>query len=1273
MRRIIRFLVGIMGLLGAVQAIAQTPTPIPITGNLGAIQGTGQPYAGVSIQLQNCASPVAITGYFGIVQQGYQIRASSAGLITGTVWPNDLITCNGTTGNSQYAVTLMVGGTPSGTTQCYQVTSTQAIWNMNTQQPVACGQSPPNPQDAQYRNLNVTGCFSVDGSGCGGGGGGSGTTGSYPNVKTQFGAVGDGVTDDYLALNAAFSYMATNGGCVFFPPGKYRTNSPLNWIDQPNTLCLVGSGLSSYIIFLGTAPVDATIHVGNAADSLFSSVNLQNLGIAANANATYAFHAIRIGPSSSMTNVYLAGGSASTFQADMWNSQSALSNLLVDTNAFNPAGSSPCVNGLTFSSALWPVGGVGQFPSTQFVLSGATVGLCSGIGENFAQVNGITVINGQSSQNHQNIYENCSLGANCGTGGYNAFDNVLLENGTVNDQFLASGNHLNQVWGPNEPAIEISGLAPQITGGFSKFTVDSGAQYAYFTDNVILSGSTDTGMDTSGTANAAGAGGLAGIPWNTVQGAYVTSPTANFGGVQLGPFTSLIPGANATWLTTDSGIADLRSYGPNTTTKGTVRLWGDSSDDSLASIYATFTPTAVTLLNPLTAPSAIFNGVQVTTGTLGVPGVDTVTIASNTGNEDLVSFGPNSSTEGSIRFWGISSDDSLGTIYETLSPTAATFSNSISAPSGTFTGTGPQVTFPETTAPTTTSGNQYLQGIASTHTLHLYSGVTDEGPVCSASNGACGGGTFTALTGDATSTATGGATAVVGINGTLLSGLSTGLAKITTTTGAVTTVAAPTGAVVGTTDTQSLTNKSIAGSEINSALVGSAYGGTGVNNTATLTLGSSNQNWAALGTGIVKNTITTGAISDAAAADVYGLWSGSCSSSTFLRGDGACATPAGSGTINAAAQYDAPYYSAAGSATTLSGAAIAGFQFDSTSGAPAAATSTNLGTLLGLSAGMMFSGGASAAAVSSTDFTLSSHTVAGGASAILDLSAASTLAGLKIPAAAGAVPTADDFIAMNTTTHALVHGSNGTTIVDAAAATGTNTATTCTNQFLSAISSIAAPTCSTVALAALATQTADTFLANATAGTAAPTAVAMPTTNHGVWLAQGTAAAPVATAAGTISFPLVSGGASADPSYAQLTGAGMVNATVTATQLAAQYSKGSCTEVWVGSGTSSALTSGDDTVSNNTCYNDSGVTRTITAVKCRSDIASNTTTTNPTFGSSGTGTTILSGAITCGSSYAYSSTGTVSNASWTTGTGIDPAMAGTLTGTSIALIVEYTY
>jgi hypothetical protein len=168
------------------------------------------------------------------------------------------------------------------------------------------------------------------------------------------------------------------------------------------------------------------------------------------------------------------------------------------------------------------------------------------------------------------------------------------------------------------------------------------------------------------------------------------------------------------------------------------------------------------------------------------------------------------------------------------------------------------------------------------------------------------------------------------------------------------------------------------------------------------------------------------------------------------------------------------------------------------------------------------------------------------------------------------------------------------------------------------------------------------------------------------------------TDATTMTFPnssdtVVTLGATQTLTNKTINASQLVANSVTATQLAAQYSKGSCTEAWGGSGTSFALTAGDDAIVNNTCYNDSGATRTITAVKCRSDIASNTTTVNPVFGASGSGTTVLSGALTCGSSLAYSSTGTVTNASWTTGTGINPVMGGTLTGTSIAVIVEYTF
>jgi hypothetical protein len=140
-----------------------------------------------------------------------------------------------------------------------------------------------------------------------------------------------------------------------------------------------------------------------------------------------------------------------------------------------------------------------------------------------------------------------------------------------------------------------------------------------------------------------------------------------------------------------------------------------------------------------------------------------------------------------------------------------------------------------------------------------------------------------------------------------------------------------------------------------------------------------------------------------------------------------------------------------------------------------------------------------------------------------------------------------------------------------------------------------------------------------------------------------------------------------------LSGAGTWTTPPGTYSLPTQYTKGACTEVWGGSGTSNAMQSGDDAIVNNSCYNDSGVTRTITALKCRSDNAGNITVLTPTFGSAGTVTAILTGTVTCGNSYAYSATGTLANTAWTTGTGVDPGMSTVGNATSIAMIVEYTF
>lgn len=110
----------------------------------------------------------------------------------------------------------------------------------------------------------------------------------------DYGAVGDGLTDDTAAIQA--SMTAANGKALYFPTGTYKTTSAT--FSSFSNMLIFGDGFSS-VIQVGTA-IDAWLF-----DNTCSSINIQGLSFVGASVSTEGKTALRLrAPRSSVRNCY---------------------------------------------------------------------------------------------------------------------------------------------------------------------------------------------------------------------------------------------------------------------------------------------------------------------------------------------------------------------------------------------------------------------------------------------------------------------------------------------------------------------------------------------------------------------------------------------------------------------------------------------------------------------------------------------------------------------------------------------------------------------------------------------------------------------------------------------------------------------------------------------------------------------------------------------------------------------------------------------------------
>ena len=86
---------------------------------------------------------------------------------------------------------------------------------------------------------------------------------------TSFGAVGDGITDNYNAFDSAISSLNGKPGIIFIPTGTYLFNHALN---LPDSVILKGTGAETTILKFNVGEYSSSINISGSASGSFISI-----------------------------------------------------------------------------------------------------------------------------------------------------------------------------------------------------------------------------------------------------------------------------------------------------------------------------------------------------------------------------------------------------------------------------------------------------------------------------------------------------------------------------------------------------------------------------------------------------------------------------------------------------------------------------------------------------------------------------------------------------------------------------------------------------------------------------------------------------------------------------------------------------------------------------------------------------------------------------------------------------------------------------------------